>query len=293
MNNKKDAVFSADWFIRVLKGAAVGIGGILPGLSGGVLAVIFGLYDQIINFLANITENFWKNVRYFIPVGIGFLLGILVFSIFVEKAFGLYAAIFITLFIGFVVGTLPSLFKSAGKEGRSTSDLTLLAVTAVIIFLIMFYGGQGISQVQPSFIAWVLSGALIGLGVIVPGMSPSNFLIYFGLYDKMAAGIAALDFSVIIPLGLGGLLCVIGLAKVAEWAFKHYYSKMYHFILGTVIGSSIALFPTQVFPGFSAEGLANSGLSFMNTLIWCVIAFVLGTIFSLWFSKIEEKYSND
>src|SRR5699024_7896315 len=120
-------------------------------------------------------------------------------------------AIFITLFIGFVVGTLPSLFKSAGKEGRSTSDLTTLAIIAIIVFLMMYFGGQGITQVTPSFIVWVLSGALIGLGVIVPGMSPSNFLIYFGLYGKMAAGIDTYDFSVIIPLGLGGLLCVIGL----------------------------------------------------------------------------------
>lgn len=293
MNNKKESEFSADWFIRVLKGAAVGIGGILPGLSGGVLAVIFGLYDQIINFLANITENFWKNVRYFIPVGIGFVIGILIFSVFVEKAFGQYAAIFITLFIGFVVGTLPSLFNEAGKEGRGRVDWIILLITAVVIFFIMYLGGQGITQVEPSFVAWILSGALIGLGVIVPGMSPSNFLIYFGLYDKMAAGIAAFDFSVIIPLGLGGLLCVIGLAKVAEWAFKHYYSRMYHFILGTVIGSSIALFPTQVFPSFSAEGLVSSGLSFTATLIWCLVAFVIGTIFSFLFSRFEAKYSVD
>lgn len=293
MNNKNESEFSADWFIRLLKGAAVGIGGILPGLSGGVLAVIFGLYDRIISFLANITENFWKNVRYFIPVGIGFILGILVFSVFVEKAFGQYAAIFITLFIGFVVGTLPSLFNAAGQEGRDTTDWTILGITAVAIFLLMYLGGQGVTQVEPSFFAWIMSGALIGLGVIVPGMSPSNFLIYFGLYDKMAAGIAAFDFGVIIPLALGGLLCVIALAKAAEWAFKHYYSKMYHFILGTVIGSSIALFPTQVFPSFSTEGLAVSGLSFMSTLIWCIVAFVIGTILSFLFSKFEDSVDRD
>jgi putative membrane protein len=293
MNNKKTSGLSADWFIRVLKGAAVGIGGILPGLSGGVLAVIFGLYDQIINFLANPFKAFWKNIRYFLPVGIGFAIGILIFSIFVEKAFGQYAAIFITLFIGFVIGTLPSLFKTAGEHGRNTSDWLVLTITAIVIFCIMFFGDQVVTQVQPSVIAWFFSGALIGLGVIVPGMSPSNFLIYFGLYDKMAAGIAALDFSVIIPLGLGGLLCVLGLAKGAEWAFNHYYAKMYHFILGTVIGSSIALFPTQVFPSFSTEGLATSGLSFTTTLIWCLVALVIGTIFSYQFSKFEETVERD
>lgn len=58
-----------------------GIGGILPGLSGGVLAVIFGIYDKMLRFLGNLTDRFWQNVRYFIPVGIGFVLGILLFSL--------------------------------------------------------------------------------------------------------------------------------------------------------------------------------------------------------------------
>src|SRR5699024_2053656 len=155
----------------------------------------------------------------------------------------------------------------------------------------MFLGGQGITQVQPSFIAWVLSGALIGLGVIVPGMSPSNFLIYFGLYDKMAAGISAFDFSVIIPLAIGLVSCVLLFAKLVNWLFGRYYSKMYHFILGMLVGSSVAIFPTTVFPSLTTEGLANSVLSFPMAIIFSIVMFILGTIFSFWFSRIEDKYS--
>lgn len=109
--------FSKDWFLRLVKGMFVGIGGILPGLSGGVLAVIFGIYDKMIRFLKNLTDRFWQNVRYFIPVGIGFVLGILLFSFFVAKAFGAYEAFFTCLFIGFVAGTFPSLYKQAGEHG--------------------------------------------------------------------------------------------------------------------------------------------------------------------------------
>lgn len=289
MNN----VDMRDWLIRLFKGAAVGIGGILPGLSGGVLAVIFGIYDKMLSFLGNITKDFWKNVIYFIPVGIGGVLGVVLFSVVVEKAFGSYQALFTCLFIGFVVGTLPSLFKQAGQEGRDNSDLITMAGSALVIFLLMVLGGQSLTQVQPSFWAWILSGALIGLGVIVPGMSPSNFLIYFGLYDKMAAGISSFDFGVIIPLALGLVICVLSLAKVANWAFAHYYAKMYHFILGTVIGSSLAIFPTVVFPAFTAEALAETGLSFMMTLLISLVMFALGIAFSYWFSGIEEKYSRD
>lgn len=289
--NKKNFVDSPrDWFIRLLKGAIVGIGGILPGLSGGVLAVIFGLYDDILNFLGNITKDFVRNVKYFLPVGIGGALGVIIFAAFVEQAFGQYKAIFTCLFIGFVVGTFPSLFKSAGKQGRNNVDGLIMGLTAVLLFLLMVVGGQALTAVEPSILAWLFSGALIGLGVIVPGMSPSNFLIYFGLYEKMSAGISALDFQVIIPLGIGFMICIIGLAKIANWLFDRYYAKMYHFILGTVIGSSAAIFPTVVLPAFSSQGLAVSGLSFTATLLLSVLFFVLGVAFSYWFSGIEAKY---
>ncbi|MCB0887310.1 MAG: DUF368 domain-containing protein, partial [Propionibacteriaceae bacterium] len=177
------------WFARLAKGAAVGVGAILPGLSGGVLAVIFKLYDPMIRFLANIKRNFVSNVLFFIPVGIGMMLGIVGFSVVVEAAFGRYAAQFTCLFIGFVIGTFPSLYRQAGKRGRSARDLVVMAAAAVGIFALMYLGGDSAwLQVQPSIPVWFGSGALIGLGVILPGMSPSNFLIYFGLYEKMAAG---------------------------------------------------------------------------------------------------------
>lgn len=293
MNENEDLGLSKDWFIRLLKGAGVGIGGILPGLSGGVLAVIFGLYDKIIDFLGNITQNFWRNVRYFIPVVLGFGAGVVVFAAFVEKAFGTYEAIFTSLFIGFVIGTFPLIFKQAGEEGRNVSDLAIMGVTAIGLFFLMVLGGANLTQLEPSVGNWLFSGALIGLGVVVPGMSPSNFLIYFGLYEKMSAGISSFDFSVIIPLGIGFVVCILLLAKFVKWLFKKFYSKMYHFILGTVLGSSLAIFPTVVFPSFTAERLAEAGLSFGLNLTLSVVAVVAGAAFSLWFSRIEEKYSKD
>lgn len=294
---EKNVVLAKDspqkWFIRFLKGMAVGIGAILPGLSGGVLAVIFNIYDPLLKFLGNMKRHFKENVLYFIPVGVGGALGVILFSLFVEQAFGKYAAQFTCLFIGFVAGTFPSLFKTAGKEGRHNSDWLTLIVSAIGIFFVMLMGSASLTAVQPSFMAWIFSGILIGLGVIVPGMSPSNFLIYFGLYDKMAAGISALDFGVIIPLGIGVLACVIMFAKLANWLFGKFYSKMYHFILGMVVGSSFAIFPTTVFPSLTLEGLNASGLTFTTALIFSVVMFILGTIFSYWFSKVEDKYAID
>lgn len=279
------------WIARLFKGIAVGIGAILPGLSGGVLAVIFKLYDPLIRFLANLRRNFVKNVLFFIPVAIGVILGILLFSLVVEAAFGRFAAQFICLFIGFVVGTFASLYRQAGKRGRTPKHLVILALAAVAIFSLMFIGGQSgeLLSVEPNTLIWAAAGALVGLGLIVPGMSPSNFLIYFGLYDQMAAAITAFDFGTIIPLAIGLILCVLVLAKAAEWAFDHYYAGMYHFILGMVVGSSIAIFPTVVFPAFTRAGLAEAGLSLGTAIVFAVAMLVVGTVASWLFSRVEDR----
>ena len=296
MNSKiegKKPTPTIDWFIRLIKGVIVGIGFILPGLSGGVLAVILGIYDRLIRFLSDLKKHFIENVLYFIPVIIGGAIGIVLFSILVEKAFGVYAAEFICLFIGFVAGTFPSLYKTAGKEGRSWRDMLIFLLSTAFIFLLMIYGGRQFTEVSPNLLIWAASGALIGLGVIVPGMSPSNFLIYFGLYDKMATGIKDFDFAVIIPLLIGFILCVLAFAKLAAYLFKRYYSEMYHFILGMVIGSSLAIFPTVVFPAFAPEQLAATRLSFGMAFFLCVVFFAIGTLISFLFSKVEEKYPRE
>lgn len=283
------------WVGRLLKGMAVGVGAILPGLSGGVLAVIFKLYDPMIKFLANLRRNFVANVLFFIPVGIGMVLGIVGFSVVVEAAFGRYAAQFTCLFIGFVIGTFPSLYRQAGKQGRGAKDFAVLAAAAIGIFALMYVGGSDATllQVPPSVPVWFFSGALIGLGVIVPGMSPSNFLIYFGLYDKMATGIKNFDLGTIIPLALGLVACVLLLAKAAAWAFDNHYATMYHFILGMVVGSSVAIFPTVVFPAFSADGLAASGLSLGGSVAFAAALLVVGVIASYLFSKVEDRYADE
>lgn len=279
------------WLSRFAKGIAVGVGAILPGLSGGVLAVIFRFYDPMIRFLADLRRNFVKNVLFFLPVGLGLIVGIVLFSVAVEAAFGRFAAQFICLFIGFVIGTFPSLYRQAGQQGRSARHLVILAISALAIFALMLVGANSgeLLQVEPNPAVWVGSGALVGLGMIVPGMSPSNFLIYFGLYDRMAAGIAAFDFGTIIPLAIGLIVCVLAFAKAAAWAFDRYYAGMYHFILGMVVGSSLAIFPTVVFPAYTASGLADAGLTLPVAIAFGVVMLVVGAVASWLFSRVEDR----
>jgi len=268
-----------EWIIRLLKGTLVGIGAIVPGLSGGVLAVVFGLYEPLMRFLANLRVKFWANVRFFIPVGIGLALGIIGFSSVVDYAFSHFAAQFIWLFIGFISGTFPSLYKTAGQKGRKTWHWGVLAVMAVGTFFFMRWM-ETIQNVNmtPTFVTWIMSGMLIGLGLIIPGMSPSNFLIYLGLYQPMASGIRQLDLMTIIPLTIGVVLTILLLAKFIAWLFNKAYTFMYHFILGVVVGSTAAIIPGGV------RGW---------TIAVCAALFILGAIGSYALAKLDEKYPHE
>jgi len=241
--------------------------------------VVFGIYEPLLRFLANIRYKFVKNVRFFLPIGVGGVLGIVGFSAVVDYAFSHFASQFIWLFIGFIAGTFPSLLKTSGKEGRHAWHWALLAVVAVGTFFLMNWL-ETIRNVTvaPNFWIWVMSGALTGLGLVIPGMSPSNFLIYLGLYQPMANGIKSLNFGVIIPLMLGVVIVIVVFAKLVNWLFKSHYTFMYHLILGIVIGSTAAIIPA---------GVAGW------TILVCAILFIVGGAASYMLALIDERHPHE
>lgn len=120
-------------------------------------------------------------------------------------------------YYGFLSDVSLELFLRYGKKqekGRDTSDVIIMVVTFVLAYLFLLYGAQLFDgQVDQNFGTWLIAGGLIGLGMIVPGLSPSNFLVYMGLYKAMADGFKEVRLEVIVLIGIGGILCVLGLSK--------------------------------------------------------------------------------
>ena len=281
-----------NFLIRIFKGIVIGMGAILPGVSGGALAVIFGIYEPAIKFLSNLKHKFWKNVLFFIPAGLGLLLGVFLFSFLVEKAFGEYLAVFITLFLGFVVGTVPSLYRKAGSRGRNRSDNILFIVIATLLVLFMVFGQKWTMNIKINTFTWLFSGAFLALGFIIPGLTSPNFLIYFGVYDKLAAGINSLDFSILIPLAIGGIISVFAFSALVNLLFKKYYTKVHHTIFGLVIGSSIAILPTIIIPEFIELGKSKGPKTLTLLILAAVTLFFIGAGITYIFSKLEAKKEN-
>lgn len=268
------------WIIRLVKGILAGIGAITPGLSGGVLMVVFGIYEPLVRWLADIRKKFLPNLRFFLPVGIGGVIGVVAFSAVIDYAFTHFAAQFTWLFIGFITGTIPSLLKTAGEQGRKKWHWLLLGVFAVGIYLFMTWM-ESIRSVTmtPSFWGWLLSGALTGFGLVVPGMSPSNFLLYLGLYQPMANGIKNLELGVILPLILGVVLVIFIFARLVSWLFRKHHALMYHIIIGIVIGSTAAIIP--------------SGVSGFGVIAACALLFLAGASASFALAKLDEKHPHE
>jgi putative membrane protein len=270
---------AADWFLRFLKGALIGTGFILPGVSGGALAAVFGLYERIINFIAHLTRDFVKNVLFFIPVGLGALAGMVILSRPLSFFLEHYEVYVLWFFIGAILGTLPALWKEAGKEGRQSRHILIMAATFLIGFTFLFFAEKLFSGHFPlNFGTWIAAGVLIALGVLVPGMSPSNFLVYMGMYKPMVDAFKTLDMLTLLPIALGAAICLFSLSKVMDTLFKKAYAGLFHFILGIVFASTVMIVPV------SYNYLQPAALV-------CVGTVIAGAALGFWMSRLEDTYT--
>lgn len=276
------------WIARMLKGMIIALGFILPGVSGGVLAAILGIYERMIRFLAHIKENFIENVLYFTPVAIGMVLGIAAFSYPVNLLLDNYKVIVLWGFAGAIIGTIPSLIKESVKESDRDRADTVTFWLSFILSGVFLYSLNGMVGTLPAnFLSFVLAGALIALGILIPGLSPSNLLLILGLYTPMLTGFKRLDlFGTFLPIGIGGALALILFSKAMDYILKHYHSRVYHFIIGIVLSSTLLIVLPQ---SGNNERISYAGVSIF-TLVLAAFFFGLGIWLGIWMSQLEEKY---
>ena len=231
---------------RLLCGVLIGAGAILPGVSGGVLAVVFDIYRPCMEVLTHPREAIPKYWRWFLPIGLGCAIGFLGFAKGIAAAIDVSSTVTTWLFIGLIVGTVPSLFREAGKEGRSIGSWVSMAVCAGAIFFSLFYVGKVICvTVEPNFWWYNFCGALWGMSLVIPGLTSSSVMMALGLYQPMLEGLARLDFLVLSACLPGMVLTILLLARLVSWFFRKHYSIAFHGIFGIVLASTLVIIPTS------------------------------------------------
>ena len=206
------------WLSKIIKGIVIALGFILPGISGGVLAAILRIYERMIRFLAHPFKNLKEDLLFFLPVGIGMLLGIGLFSYPIEYLLENYQVYVLWSFAGAIIGTIPSLVKESTRDSeRDKIDLIWFWATFILSGIALYALNFVVGSLSASFLNFTLAGCLLALGILVPGLSPSNLLLILGLYSPMLTGFKTFDlFGTFLPIGIGALATLVIFSKFMD-----------------------------------------------------------------------------
>ena len=267
------------FLFQLLQGALIGLGAVLPGISGGVLSVVFGIYKPLMELISNPKSTLKTHLPVLFPYLLGSAVGFLgianLLAFFLEK----YPAPSVCLFIGLITGMLPSLLREAAKKGRNRNSCLSLLLSMTAVFLLLGFLKAAQLSIQPNFGWYLFCGFCLALSIIAPGMSFSTLLMPLELYTPFVDGIGHMNFSVLLPGGIGALLTLICLSKAVNFLLEHFYSVSFHAITGIVIAATVMILPAESFLSSPAQCFLNLACLFSG--IFCAL------LLDRWNSKHE------
>lgn len=270
--------------LLVIKGFFVGIANIIPGVSGGTLAITLGIYEELIEAISHFFKKIKNNIKFLIPIGIGAFTAIVIGSRIIEISLEKYTLPTLLFFTGLILGGMPMLFGKIKKNIKPSYALIFLATFALVIGIMFLKTGNDVVLVDLN--AWgyfklFLVGMIAAATMIIPGISGSFMLMVMGYYEPIINVINEFtsfnnlwnNFWILMPFGIGVLLGIIVIAKIIEFLFQKFEVPTYFGIIGFVLASLIGIFTSAgnlVFtPAFIIVGIILMALGF-------VIAYKLG-----------------
>lgn len=270
---------------QILKGTIIGVANIIPGVSGGTLAVSMGIYDQIIQAITQFFKQPKKSMRTLLPYGIGAVVGIIGLSFCIEWLFKYYPLETNLFFIGLIIGALPILYKKVkGKPVKGNYILAFLVMFIIVVGMSLMKGKSATQEILTMSIGGGIELFLVGIiaaaTMVIPGVSGSMILALMGFYlpiietiNHCLKGLIHLDWVTciasgmpLVPFGIGVVVGIFLIAKIIEFLLERYETLVYWAIIGLVIGSSIAIWITS--------GVVVNGIFSWITAALC---FVLGS----------------
>lgn len=248
-----------DNLVLVVKGFIMGIANIIPGVSGGTLALILGIYEDFIGAISHFFSNFKKNIYFLAPIAIGILLSIASLSRVIDYSYKHYPIPTSLFFVGLVIGGIPMLYsKVKGKKEvkQASSYLIFLLTFALVIFMacssLIFGEGLKVSLSNMGFVNYLLLflvGVIAAATMVIPGVSGSLVLMLLGYYYPVIAVIKEFtslknmgsNILILGVFGIGILLGIVLISKLIEFLFNKYEAKTYFGVLGFIIASIIAI----------------------------------------------------
>lgn len=261
-----------------LKGLVAGIGGIAPGLSGSVLLVILGLYEQTVHSIGTLFLDFKKNMKFLIPLLGGLGVGILLFSKVVDFLLNQFAFQTRYAFLGLILGTIPLFYREVRKKGFRKRYYFLIAAAAAVGYFIFGFNGHWFPTVTNANL-WqsVLLGVSVAGSSIIPGVDSAAIMSAFGLYEQWVSALADFNLRVLLPALVGLAIGALVISTLMNLLIKKAYTGTF----SVIFGMFLAIIPTVVMEESCTitsvpMGLVAIGFALFGFLVSAYLADVRG-----------------
>lgn len=259
---------------NLLRGFVMGTSDVIPGVSGGTMALILGIYGRLIDGINKLTTKEWKSqLGFFIPLGIGMGTAILALSSVIEWLLLDYPEPTFSLFIGLILGTIPFLMREADyRRSFRAKHYVILAVAAAAVIasgLLQEDTGDIMTSISLSgYVFLFFAGWLASSAMLLPGVSGSFVLLIIGAYPTVIAAVSSLNLLVIIVVGLGIVVGILIMSKFIHFLLRNHSVGTYATMIGLLIGSLFVVFP----------GVPGSLTLFFASIVMFLIGFGLAVI---------------
>ncbi|MBT6120492.1 DUF368 domain-containing protein [bacterium] len=237
-----------DTLKTIFHGFCIGIANIIPGISGGTLAVILGIYEKLIASIYSIFtfsfKEISKNLGFLIKIGIGVILGVASLSKFLEYALTASPQPVFMFFFGLILGSIPIVFKISNiKKIHWPEAIVGLVTLCSMIALFFLSPPPPTDETTNSILFFGISGFIAAGTMVIPGISGSLILLYLGAYKPIVHAISSFNIQIIGIVGLGAICGILFFSSFIHWLFKKYHNIAYMAVMGFLVGSLFKLWP--------------------------------------------------
>ncbi|GEN32303.1 putative membrane protein [Cerasibacillus quisquiliarum] len=261
---------------NIYRGFFMGASDLIPGVSGGTIALLLGIYDRFIEAINGLFSRKWKrHLTFLIPLGIGAGTAIVSLSKVINWLLKHHPGPLQFFFLGLILGVLPFLTQQADMKNKfRLYHYGILIVGAILVGSIEFLGTIMDNLSISDYVFLFFSGILASAAMILPGISGSMILLVIGAYATIIHAINNFQFDVIIVTGLGIVIGIVTMSKLINYFLNRYFTATFACVIGFVIGSLII-----VFPGWPSES---------REMITSVATFALGLFGAYILGKVEH-----
>ena len=287
------------WILDILRGAVIGVSNIIPGVSGGTMAVSMGIYDRVIYAVNNLFKQFKKNFRDLLPIIIGVVIGLFAFAALIGSLLGTKSdEIPMTrlptnfAFIGLILGGLPAIYKRVNMKNAKIPGVILFLVFLALVVVLPLLNPPEARTVDHSIgtiLLMIPLGAIASSTMVIPGISGSMILMLLGYYNPVINAMNDLrggdwsSLAILLPYAIGLLVGIVFIAKLMNFLLKKHAALTFSAIFGLVIGSPVAL----LMQNRECFQIANAG-NWIASIACLIIGFAIA-----WFMSMLDKKQSE